>query len=56
MQAEDAHLEMAEDKDDSDEESDNEMGGSDAENSNDETVYERKIQRGGRARAILGIC
>ncbi len=41
MQAEDAHLEMAED--DSDAESDNEMGGNEAENSNDETVYEEEV-------------
>ena len=43
MQAEDAHLELAEDEDDSDEESDNELGGSEAENSNDETVYEEQV-------------
>ena len=43
MQAEDAHLEHADDVDDSDEESDNELGGSEAENSNDETVYEEKV-------------
>jgi hypothetical protein len=43
MQAEDAHLEIAQDEDDSDEESDNEMGGSEAENSNDETVYEQEF-------------
>ncbi len=43
MQSEDAHLEMAVEEDDSDAESDNEMGGSDAENSNDETVYEEEV-------------
>ena len=43
MQAEDVHLEVAQDEDDSDEGSDNEMGGSDAENSNDETVYEEEV-------------
>jgi hypothetical protein len=43
MQAEDAHLEHADDVDDSDEESDNELGGSEAENSNDETVYEEQV-------------
>jgi hypothetical protein len=49
MQAEDAHLEMemAEEEDDSDAESDNEMGGSEAENSNDETVYEEEVGEGG---------
>ena len=43
MQAEDAHLEHADDEDDSAEESDNELAGSEAENSNDETVYEEHV-------------
>ncbi len=43
MQAEDAHLELAEDEEDSDDESENELGGSEAENSNDETVYEEQV-------------
>jgi hypothetical protein len=44
MQAEDAHLELAEDEEDSDDESDNELGGSEAENSYDETVYEERAE------------